>query len=84
MRMVAIGAVAVLGLALHSDLPASAPRFAGKSAASQEKGGPAMVFRPAAVYRREVIPAAVGQSSAVAWLAAALDWPTAAGITSRR
>jgi hypothetical protein len=66
MRMVAIGAVAVLGLALHSDLPAAASRFMNKSAAGQVRGGPAMVFRPAAVYRREVIPADVGQSSAAA------------------
>jgi hypothetical protein len=75
MRMVAIGAVAVLGLALHSDLPAAASRFVGKSAASQAKGGPAMVFRPDAAFRREVIPAGNGLSSTAGSPAAAQATP---------
>jgi Transglycosylase SLT domain len=69
MRVIAIGAVAVLGLALHSSLPAAASRFAGRSAATQAKSGSALVLRPDtvfrpdavfgldAVFRRETIPA---------------------------
>jgi len=59
MRMIAIGAVAVLALALHGDLPTAGSRFSGKSAGTQARGGPAMVFRPAAVFRRDVIPASL-------------------------
>jgi hypothetical protein len=66
MRMVAIGAVAVLGLALHSTLPAAASRFMSKPAAPQAKGGLAAAWLPA------VIPA-VSQSGSASSQAAAQD-----------
>jgi Transglycosylase SLT domain len=66
MRMVAIGAVAVLGLAVHSTLPAAASRFMSKPAAPQAKSGLAAAWRPA------VIPA-VSQSGSASSQAGAQD-----------
>jgi Transglycosylase SLT domain len=64
MRMVAIGAVAVLGLALHSTLPAAASRFISKPAAAQAKNRAATFFRPA------IIPAVAQTGSAASQAAA--------------
>jgi hypothetical protein len=58
MRMVAIGAVAVLGLSLHSTLPAAASRFISKPAAAQARSRAATFFRPA------IIPAVAQSGSA--------------------
>jgi hypothetical protein len=70
--MVAIGAVAVLGVAVHSSFPSVATRFTGKPDAAEAKGGPVMIIRPAAIFRRAEIPADdVGGSSGAAGIQAA-------------
>jgi hypothetical protein len=74
-RVAAIGAVAVLGLAVHTGVPAAAAKFPGRSAAPAAKAGPAARARPAAVARPAartgaerpaVVPVEGGQASRAA------------------
>jgi Transglycosylase SLT domain len=70
-RVAAVGAVAVLGLAMHTGIPAAGARFPGRSAAPATKAGPATPARPAAqnrpavqtgAERPAVVPVETGQT----------------------
>ena len=74
-RMAAVGAVAVLGLAVHTGVPAAAARFPGRPAVPAARAGPADPARPAqpaapaaraapaTAARPAVVPAEAGQDS---------------------
>jgi len=61
-RMAAVGAVALLGVAVHTGVPAAAAKFPGKSAGPDDVMRPAAPGRAAAPARQAVVPVLAGQS----------------------
>lgn len=62
-RMAAVGAIAVLGLAVHTGIPAAAARFPGRSAGPDARAAPAEPAAPAREVRALVVPAVAGQGA---------------------